>query len=123
MIYVQSGLHKIMLVNINIQIHTYRYTGVQEMDPRTLRKLVVALEKEGCAATKIQGYSYDLEYNSEIDAVSATPRGPGNKATSLVQWDDYVYTHGGNIFRLAVQWCREVHDELRKKWSGREEVK
>lgn len=58
----------------------------------------------------IEGYLYDVEY--EGNEVYLHPQGSGDVAKSSIQYSDYAYTHGGHIFRKAVQRAKELQKEL-----------
>jgi len=91
-----------------------------KLDPRTKRRIIRALEKGEETRTKIMGYPYVISYVPEFDQVAATPLpfGCGDTATSAIQPGNYQYTHGGQVYRLAVEWCHELYDEFMKRRAG-----
>jgi len=90
------------------------------LDARTKRRILRALEKGEEIQTKIMGHPYVISYVPEFEHITATPLPPrcGDTATNAIPWDDYRYTHGGQIYRQAVEWCHELYDEFVKRRAG-----
>lgn len=112
------------------------------MDPRTLRKIVrkiMADRLHPMIVTRINGYKYLITYVEDADIVTAEPLGGGRnlikalKATdprivkgsgsyfvsTHYKLDSVAYLHGGEVFKKAVEWCHEVHNEIKKLRKGR----
>ncbi len=64
----------------------------------------------------IRGYIYDIQYSEYSDEViELIPRGTGSRASSDTKWDDYGYTHGGEIYLLAVDIAHEIAEVEREE--------
>ena len=113
------------------------------MDSRTLRKItrsILSDRHRSSAKTRINGHKYLIIYYEAMDAVSAIlllgdqvftghlaltdPRvtkttGIYYVSTSNHKLDSDAYLNGGEVFQKAVEWCHEIHTELKKLMPGR----
>lgn len=61
----------------------------------------------------IHGHIYEIETTDQ--GTCLTPRTTGNDAYSSIEVSDYAYSHGGKIYRLAVNIAREIEAFRLKK--------
>ena len=88
---------------------------------RTLRRIINALIDIGSTTTRIDGYRYAVKI--EEDDVILTPFGKsGDVVSSAIKRDTYAYTHGGPIFREALDLAKEISEELRRKRGGEDKT-
>ncbi len=112
------------------------------MDPRTLRKITRAIlsdRKRSGVITRISGHKYLIEYYESGDQVTARLLLGGRDATGSLKLTDprvtkttgtyYVstrihkldgedYINGGEVFKKAVEWCHDIHTELKRMLPG-----
>jgi hypothetical protein len=65
--------------------------------------------------TWVEGHPY-LIGEDEYGNTTLTPeQGRGDEAASNIGWDDYGYTHGGRVFRAAVDRAYTIAEMKRKQ--------
>jgi len=92
------------------------------VDKRTIRKILEKLGQGKTPETRIRGYRYTVEYNQEFDQLLLVPVGAGSVANSVMGIDRYEYTHGGNIYREAVDFAKALYEARTLKMKGIAEV-
>lgn len=63
----------------------------------------------------IKGYIYDIVMDDFSGEVTLQSRGRGADASSFTSYNAYEYTHGGDVYRQAVDCAKEIEEELKKQ--------
>ena len=106
----------------------YRHTDTRTyMDPRTLRKIIKKITSNPLRPhdiTRINGYRYLITYVKDSDVVMADPlsrsygEGGAFRASTHDKLDSNTYREGGEVYKKALEWCHEIHNEIKKLRKG-----
>ena len=78
------------------------------MKKETLDKILKGEKK----TFRVDGRTYSIEIDEDDRSVKLIPFGSGSIADSHVQYNDYGYTHGGYVYRHAVEIAKEIAEAL-----------
>lgn len=71
--------------------------------------------------TWVEGHPYTIGEDEYGNTTLTPERGGGDEAASNIGWDNYAYTHGGRVFRAAVERAYAIA-EMKRKQSVPENV-
>lgn len=63
----------------------------------------------------VEGHPYTIEEDTFGNTTLTPERGGGDVASSNIGWDNYAYTHGGSVFRAAVDRAHRIAEMKRKQ--------
>ena len=87
------------------------------MKIETKNRICSILERNEYTKTRVESYWYEILYNPKHDIVQMRPLKTGKELHSKIKKDSKAYRNGGEIFRAAVDFAKEIHEHLRKKGS------
>lgn len=78
------------------------------MTGKRIQKIAAEIVSGTIVTVRIAGHLYDVEYDYSNDWVTLVARGTGSDACSATSDESYAYTHGGGIYRAALETAWDI---------------